>query len=97
MNLNSGSSFVQSRAVNQNIINFGTTGTEAVMNTSAYIYNPDDTNSFTFLSSQGANRDDLEGRKQISVLTQASVIKGIRVDSGSTNMSDGTLSVYGVK
>ena len=97
LNLNSGSSFVQSRAVNQNIINFGTTGTEAVMNTSAYIYNPDDTNSFTFLSSQGANRDDLEGRKQISVLTQASVIKGIRVDSGSTNMSDGTLSVYGVK
>ena len=99
LNLTSSSSFVETKAVNQNIINFGTTGTgSSLMNTSAYIYNPDDTNSYTFLTSQGANRDTaLEGRKQISVLTQASVIKGIRVDSGSTNMSEGTLSVYGVK
>ena len=98
LNLTSASSFVEARATNQNIINFGTTtDANAFMNTSAYIFNPDDTNSFTFLSSQGANGHNLEGRKQISVLTQASVIKGIRVDSGSTNMSEGTLSVYGVK
>ena len=98
LNLNSASSFVETKAVNQNIINFGTTtDANAFMNTSAYIFNPDDTNSYTFLTSQGANGHNLEGRKQISVLTQESVIKGIRVDSGSTNMSEGTLSVYGVK
>jgi hypothetical protein len=98
LNLFSYSSFTEARATNQNIINFGTTtDANAFMNTSAYIFNPDDTNSYTFLTSQGANGYNLEGRKQISVLTQTSVVKGIRVDSGSTNMDEGTLSVYGVK
>jgi hypothetical protein len=97
LNLTSASSFVETRAENQNIINFGTTtDANAFMNTSAHIFNPDDTNSYTFLLSQGANGSNLEGRKQMSVLTQASVIKGIRVDSGTTNMDEGTLSVYGV-
>ena len=99
LNLTSASSFVDTKAINQNIINFGTTSGNQIsnMNTTAYIFNPDNSSTYTYLASQGANGDTLEGRKQISVLTQDSLIKGIRVDSGSDNMETGTLTIYGVK
>ncbi len=98
LNLTSASTFVDTKAINQNIINFGTTSGNQIsnMNVSAYVYNADNSSSYTYLMSQGANGNTLEGRKQISVLTQDSLIKGIQITAGA-NMEIGTLSIYGIK
>ncbi len=97
LNLTSASSFVDTNATNQNIINFGTTSgnQSSNMNTSAYVYNADNSSSYTYLISQGANGSNLEGRKQITGLKQESLIKGIQITAGA-NMEIGTLAVFGL-
>ena len=63
----------------------------------AYIYNPYDSSSYTFLQHQQANSTGHSGQKYIGVHKSAEQISGIqiRVDSGTIERLGA--SVYGVK
>tara|TARA_R100001480_G_C4633022_1_gene168237 strand:- start:55 stop:585 length:531 start_codon:yes stop_codon:yes gene_type:complete len=68
-----------------------------------YIYNPNNSSSFTFMIGQGAGGYDtsnnrFRGAKQISVHKSAEQISGIHFISSSGSLNfDVTISVYGVK
>ena len=63
----------------------------------AYIYNPFDSSSYTFLQHQQANTASHSGQKYIGVHKSAEQITGlqIRVDSGTIDRF--SASIYGVK
>jgi len=63
----------------------------------AYIYNPYDSSSYTFLQHQQANSANHSGQKYIGVHKSAEQISGIqiRVDSGTIERL--SASIYGVK
>lgn len=97
--LNSGG-VSENRNVSQDRIMFGTTNddTSGNLHTKAMIFNPHVSTDYTYVLWQGANRDNLEGRKGIAVLKQTSTLKGIRVgsDNSSRKMEQGTVAIYGI-
>jgi hypothetical protein len=98
--LNSGSSFTEGKDTGSDRINIGTTNADTAgnLNVSVHVFNPFDSGSYTFITYQTTARE-LEGRKGISSLNQASTIKGLQLksDNASRNFTQGNISVYGVK
>ena len=92
-------SFSEERNANQNawtrfLYNSnGTTGG----NINLFIYNPNDSSSFTFATAQGIGQGLYWGSKAIGVHTVAEQITGIQLLPGSGNLENAEVSVYGVK
>jgi len=88
------------RASGQNVILYGGIGyTDDTGNGgSLYVYNPNDSSSYTFLQAQAGSTvgNVLYGTKGISVHKSTETIRGIRFLT-SAYWGSGTVSVYGVK
>ncbi len=105
--LNSASSFTESRATSDNrfyqFLGYNlTVGGGNSQGATAYIHNPYDSSSYTFVKSQsGNNGGNLVGMKYIGVHKVAEQITGIQLKSegfsGTTTFESGTTSIYGVK
>ena len=102
--LKSNASFNENRAVNQDKLPepFGETdaspeSSSAVM----YVYNPYSNSSYTFIQVQSsfAVEGVSKGGKYIGVYTDTEQVNGINIfrSSGSEEMAEATISVYGVK
>ena len=63
----------------------------------AYIYNPYDSSSYTFLQHQQANTAGHSGQKYIGVHKSAEQITGIRIYVDSGTIERLSASIYGVK
>ena len=69
----------------------------------AYIFNPNDSSSFTFITLQNATHyiasstPTLIGRKYIGVHKVAEQITGINIFTGSATITNAKINVYGVK
>jgi hypothetical protein len=98
------SGFVQYRNVNSDkwqytMYNEGSVGGFFV----AYIFNPNDSSSFTFITLQNATHyiasstPALIGRKYIGVHKVAEQITGINIFTGSATITNAKINVYGVK
>jgi hypothetical protein len=67
---------------------------------SIYVYNPNDSSSYTFVQWQasGDNGTALEGYKGIGVYTTAETIRGFQLlETATRPFDEGKISVYGVK
>jgi len=99
LNLISNASFTDTRAVGANGILFGGIGYSDDTGNSAgvYIYNPNDSSSYTFLQAQSGSTvsGTLWGGKAISVHKSAETIRGIRFYT-INYWGSGTVRVYGL-
>jgi len=105
--LNSASGFAETRSVNDNrffqFLGYNLTdGSAPSQGATAYIFNPNDSSSYTFVQSQSSNNgSNLVGMKYIGVHKVAEQITGIQLKSegfsGTTTFKSGTTSIYGVK
>ena len=96
----SNTSFVQSRATGQAQILYGGVGYSDDQTNGAqlYVFNPNDSSSYTFLLGQGASSVGtvLYGTRAISVHKSAETIRGINFHT-TAFWGSGKVSVYGVK
>ena len=67
--------------------------------TNFYVYNAEDTNSYTFLTAQGGDSvTGLVGMKTIAVCEQTALHRGFSFKhGGSENFTSGKITVFGVK
>jgi len=99
LEMNAGSSFsdYKNTGVNQfEGIGFtSTTGNSTV----AYFYNPHNSSSYTFATSQSSSMytTELRGGKSMGVYKNADTITGLEIRDNSTDFSYINVSVYGVK
>ena len=63
-----------------------------------YVYNPADSTSYTYTTSQATGRSDAQGRgyKAISVHKSQEAITGFKLETPTGNFASGKMSVYGV-
>ena len=105
--LNSASSFTETRSTSDNrfyqFLGYNlTVGGGNSQGATAYIHNPYNSSSYTFVQSQsGNNGGNLVGMKYIGVHKVAEQISGIQLKSeafsGTSTFESGTTSIYGVK
>ena len=105
--LNSASAFTETRntSVNRFFQFLGynlTDGSAPSQGATAYIHNPYNSSSYTFVQSQSSNNGaNLVGMKYIGVHKVAEQISGIQLKSeafsGTSTFESGTTSIYGVK
>ena len=65
---------------------------------SFYVYNAEDTNSFTYITAQGGDSVvNLTGIKTIAVCKQTALHRGFSFSVSANNFIDGRITIYGVQ
>ena len=102
-NLNAGSAFDNSSETNQTSLDLSLNigdQTGEQFNSILYIFNANNSSEYTFLTMENtmfAHTAQLRGKQGGGVFTSSSQVNGIQFIGNSTNIDNGTFTLYGLK